>query len=102
MARALSRGEEVVEYLRENELLELVGYDFAENISLPPEFNLVFQGGDQRDAIPDEPMHPIFTDKRLTTFIPNTIRKASHRNLYNVVNQMRTGNSANYQRKPLC
>jgi hypothetical protein len=88
-------GEEVVEYLRENELLELVGYDFAENISEPPQFNLVFQGGDQRDALPNEPMHPIFTDNRLTSFIPNTIRKAAHRSFHHVVNQMRTGNSAN-------
>jgi hypothetical protein len=88
-------GEEVVEYLKENELLELVGYDFAEHISEPPEFNLVFQGGEQRDVLCNESMHPIFRDDRLTSVIPNTIRKAAHRSFYHVVNQMRTGNRAN-------
>ena len=44
-------GGEIVEYLRENDLLQFVGHDFAENIAEPPEFNLVFQGGEQKRRI---------------------------------------------------
>lgn len=78
-------GTELVDELLEGGLIQ-------EDISPPPTFNLVFQGGDQNVSPPDEPMHPIFTDERLTDLVANPIRKASFRSNRYIVNQMRTGN----------
>ena len=86
-------GELVRTWLSEHDLLNAMGD--IDQIQEPPEFNLVFQGGDQRSPLTGESMHPIFRDQRLTDIIPNTIRKSQYRSYGHVVEQMRTGNQAN-------
>ena len=68
-----------------------MGDIYAENISAPPRFNLMFQGGDHSS---EEKLCTQFSDERLTSLIL-TIRQASYSSVFSTINQMLTGNSRN-------